>query len=315
MPSDPAALLALAAKVNGLQNAGTEPLHIKATYQVIDDKGGVAETGTFEEIRFTAKKYKLTYSSPSISQTDYSTDAGLFRVGDSKWPDSRAVAARDILYPAFPSSEMIGKSRIKTEERKVGNTQLKCVTLDPAKAGAIGYHDVYCFSSAAPILRTVELGHGIVGIVYNGIVAVRGAYIAGDASSSLVGKLRVRVHLDVLNAMPHEDESVLTPPPGTAPITRRAWVGAGAMGNKIVRKAAPEYPAIARAAKIQGTVLLEAVIGKDGRIVEARAIGGPPMLQQASIDAVRKWVYEPYLLDGEPIEVETEINVVFSLGG
>jgi protein TonB len=64
-------------------------------------------------------------------------------------------------------------------------------------------------------------------------------------------------------------------------------------------------------------VLLKAVIGKDGRIVivEARAIGGPPMLQQASIDAVRKWVYEPYLLDGEPIEVETEINVVFSLGG
>jgi TonB family protein len=85
-----------------------------------------------------------------------------------------------------------------------------------------------------------------------------------------------------------------------------------AMGN-LVSKVAPVYPAEARAAGIEGTVRLDAVIGKDGAVKDLQVMSGPAMLQQPSMDAVKQWVYRPYLLNGEPVEVKTQIQVVYSL--
>ena len=65
---------------------------------------------------------------------------------------------------------------------------------------------------------------------------------------------------------------------------------------------------------MQGALTLQATISKNGTIENLRAVSGSPMLQQAAMDAVKTWVYRPYLLDGQPVEVETTINVVFSLG-
>jgi protein TonB len=96
--------------------------------------------------------------------------------------------------------------------------------------------------------------------------------------------------------------------------TRKVSVSSGVMAWNLVVKTMPQYPAIPKAAGIQGTVVLQATISKTGSIENLRVISGPPMLQQAAIDAVRTWRYKPYLLNGEPVEVETTINVVFNLG-
>jgi protein TonB len=77
----------------------------------------------------------------------------------------------------------------------------------------------------------------------------------------------------------------------------------------------PTYPAIARAARISGTVVLQATISKTGTIENLHVISGPPMLTQSALEAVRTWRYKPYQLNGEPVEVETTVNVVFNLGG
>ncbi len=81
----------------------------------------------------------------------------------------------------------------------------------------------------------------------------------------------------------------------------------------LIRKVTPVYPPIAVSARQQGTVVLQATISKSGTIENLRVAGGPAMLQQAALDAVRRWAYRPYLLNGQPVEVETTINVVFSL--
>ncbi len=91
-------------------------------------------------------------------------------------------------------------------------------------------------------------------------------------------------------------------------------VSSGVMAGNLLTKTLPQYPAIPRAAHIQGTVVLQATISKSGSIENLRVISGPPALQQAAMDAVRSWRYKPYLLNGEPVEVETTINVVFNLG-
>ena len=77
----------------------------------------------------------------------------------------------------------------------------------------------------------------------------------------------------------------------------------------------PIYPPIAKAARVSGTVVLQATISKTGTIENLRVISGPAMLQQAALDAVKTWRYRPYLLNNEPVEVETTVNVIFSLGG
>jgi protein TonB len=83
----------------------------------------------------------------------------------------------------------------------------------------------------------------------------------------------------------------------------------------LVSKILPTYPPLARSARVQGTVFLQAVISKQGTIENLRLLSGHPMLAQAAIEAVSRWRYRPYILNGEPVEVETQITVNFSLAG
>jgi TonB family protein len=82
----------------------------------------------------------------------------------------------------------------------------------------------------------------------------------------------------------------------------------------ILKKIDPEYPPLAKAARIQGKVLLKATISKDGDVSAVNIVSGHPMLAPSAIQAVKKWQYKPFLVNGQPTEVKTEIEVPFSLG-
>ena len=83
----------------------------------------------------------------------------------------------------------------------------------------------------------------------------------------------------------------------------------------LIRKVQPAYPPLARTARIQGVVVLQAVISKQGTIQNLSVLTGHPMLTAAAVEAVRQWRYRPYILNNEPVEVETQITVNFSLAG
>jgi periplasmic protein TonB len=101
-----------------------------------------------------------------------------------------------------------------------------------------------------------------------------------------------------------------TPPASTAPLRISRW----AEGNLIYR-VEPRYPTLARQARIQGTVQLRAIISKTGTIENLTVLSGHAMLVTAAVEAVRQWRYRPYLLNGEPIAVDTDITVNFMLAG
>ncbi len=82
---------------------------------------------------------------------------------------------------------------------------------------------------------------------------------------------------------------------------------------KLIRKVIPEYPPLARSARISGVVHLVGIIAKDGTIRNLQLVGGHPMLARAALEAVEQWVYEPTLLNGEPVEVIAPIEVSFTL--
>ena len=97
------------------------------------------------------------------------------------------------------------------------------------------------------------------------------------------------------------------------PAARACFVGRST--GLLIRKVPPTYPPLARQARIQGVVILQAQISKEGNIENLQLISGHPMLAPAAIEAVKQWKYKPYLLNGEPVEVETQVQVNFTLAG
>ena len=94
---------------------------------------------------------------------------------------------------------------------------------------------------------------------------------------------------------------------------KKLRVSGGVQASKLISKPTPVYPPIAKQARVQGTVVLAANISKNGTIEGLKVVSGHPMLTQAALDAVRNWRYQPTYLNGEPVEVETTINVNFTL--
>lgn len=134
----------------------------------------------------------------------------------------------------------------------------------------------------------VGVGGGVVGGVGGSAGGVLGGIIGGAPGSNL------------------------PPPPKVTP--SRIKVGGNVQSAALIRQVMPVYPPIARTAHISGTVVLHAIIAKDGSIEELQYVSGPPLLMRAAMDAVREWRYRPTLLNGEPVEVDTTISVVFTLG-
>jgi periplasmic protein TonB len=96
---------------------------------------------------------------------------------------------------------------------------------------------------------------------------------------------------------------------------QRVRVSQGVTQGMVLHKVQPTYPPLARTARVQGSVVLAAVIGKDGAIQNLHVLSGHPLLQQAALEAVKQWKYRPYILNGEPVEVDTQVTVNFTLSG
>jgi protein TonB len=106
--------------------------------------------------------------------------------------------------------------------------------------------------------------------------------------------------------------SSAAPPPSVAK-PEKIRVSSGVVEGLLLHKVEPAYPQMAKIAHIQGDVLLQAIISKTGRIENLRAISGHPILQQAALEAVKQWQYKAYVLNGEPVEIETQITVKFHM--
>ena len=123
----------------------------------------------------------------------------------------------------------------------------------------------------------------------------------------------------VLNSVPDDSFGTVTkllrnaPPTSPKLAASKVRVSSGVAQGLLIRQVNPQYPSPARLARIEGKVVLQALIGKDGSVQNLHVVSGHPMLTGAAMDAVKQWLYKPYYLNGEPVEVETTINVSFTL--
>jgi protein TonB len=108
---------------------------------------------------------------------------------------------------------------------------------------------------------------------------------------------------------------VLSSAPVPKVTLKRVRVSQGVSQGLLVHQVQPQYPPLAKEAHVQGTVVLHAVIGKDGRVQGLQVVSGHPMLTASAISAVKQWRYKPYMLNGQPVEIDTTITVNFTLAG
>jgi protein TonB len=145
----------------------------------------------------------------------------------------------------------------------------------------------------------------------SGVAGVVGGVPGGVAGGTPGGVLG-----GIIGSVP--SAAVLPPPPPPPaekkPVTpKRITIGGNVQQAKLVRQPKPNYPPLAKQARISGVVHLAAIISKDGTIQDLKVIGGHPLLIPAALEAVKQWVYQPTLLNGEPVEVSTQIDVNFTL--
>jgi protein TonB len=102
-------------------------------------------------------------------------------------------------------------------------------------------------------------------------------------------------------------------PKFTPVVPQRIRISGGVTKGLLIHRVEPSYPPLARSARIQGEVVLTAIIDGNGQIQNLQLVSGHPMLVPAALTAVRQWRYKPYLLNGQPVEVETTVTVIFTL--
>lgn len=117
----------------------------------------------------------------------------------------------------------------------------------------------------------------------------------------------------VLGGLPSPGQMPPPPPMHAAPKQRMIRVGGKVIAAQALYQPQPTYPPLARMARVQGTVVLQAIIGTDGTVKDLKVLSGPGLLVSAALDTVKTWRYQPTLLNSEPVEVLTEINVIFRL--
>ncbi len=123
--------------------------------------------------------------------------------------------------------------------------------------------------------------------------------------------VEVQRTIDELTKRREDQDIVLRPSPCMYPMPRRVLIAGGVAEKMLTTKLEPVYPEEAFENHVSGTVVLNAVISTKGMVQSLHVVSGPPMLQQAALDAIKYWIYRPYMLNNIPVEFETTISVVF----
>jgi len=315
MPHDASALMELGARLNGLAGEGVKPWHLKASYTVLDEQGKAKEQGTFEEFWVGPRRNRITYTVGAESETIYTTDDGSLRAGILSEPSSLAQEVDLEFVRPLPALAYIEHQSFEKHTQKVGEAKVECVEEKPVS----GFQhmgpslNMYCFNQDKPILRIDVSAAGRKQAIRNAIVVFEGKYIPKDIRLTESDKTSISAHLESLELISHVVDADFTPPADAKPLPRRVSISSGVAAGLLLKQVPPHYPDKANMARVSGTVSIRVRIGTDGLVHNPEIVSGPPMLQQAALEAVKGWAYRPYLLNGEAIEVDTQVNIIFNL--
>jgi hypothetical protein len=236
-----------------------------------------------------------------LNQTDYATDKGLYRHGDQRWPNRAESQVRAELIAPFSYAATLQGFHARNLERTFSGYKFQCVLIE--NDSRISDPTQYCFELDGSVLR-YSRGFGWFQTVYNRIVPFQGRNLAQEVDVTDGGKPYLKLRVETIESLSHVDDANFVPPSDAVALQGDRVSGVRPVA--INTSSFPQWPASLRAQHFK--VTLEIVIGKDGRVVSAHSISGPPEAYKASEDAVRKWIFKPYLVLDKPVEVEQRVE-------
>ena len=325
LPKDPRAILAAAAPFYDFSDPALKPWHLKASYQLYDDKGNPSEQGSFEYWWAAPRVYRSTWSRPGAAHTDWYTADGKYAylsagAGFSYFEYKLQSA---FLSPLPDAGDLDAtKIRLDREELKMGNTKLPCVMVIPLmpqhgqpQVVPLGLFPTYCFDPILPALR-IKYSFATITEGFDAIAKVQGRFLPKEVVFFDGKREILSAKIESVEGLSPSNPALTPDPRATHPGIEEVQVSAAVAVGQLIKKVIPIYPQDAKDARVSGKVVLGATIGRDGRVHDMHVIEAPwPSLVASAMWAVSQWEYKPYLLQsGEAVEVDTTINVFYTLG-
>lgn len=324
-PGNPQGVLAAAAPHYDFSSPSLKPWHLKATYQLYDEKGKPSEQGTFEYWWASPAVYRATWTRGGQHHTDWHTADGKEPYEDTGLELSyfEYQLRSDFISPLpRPADYDPDKTYFVQEKEKFGKVKEPCFMIVPKMPQhgqllqvPMGLFPSYCFDEKLPVLLA-KWSFGALDVNFGSLVEFQSLLYLPRTITVFEGerKILTAAVTAILNLSPTDPS--LTPPASARTYDQGpATIASDVMAGHRISGPMPIYPEDAKRAGAQGDATLRALIGRDGRIHDMQVITAPwPSLVASAMWAVSQWKYTPYLLNGAPVEVSTTIHVIYKLG-
>ena len=288
--------------LNGLASPELYPWHVVIVYDEFDEDGDNTHSGVYEEYWAGPRKYKRIYKSDNFNQTDYVSGHGLFRSGEQKFPGVAEEQVRNSILDPFFHARSVHDVIAQKAETSFGEHKLDCLRIESI-ATVLSDPEQFCFTPESSALRYVR-GSGWDQISYNDIVTFQGTRVARDVEVTHGGKAYLRLSVKTLESLPEVKDADFAPlPDAKGPIEKGRIAG---VTPTAVKRSAPMWPPALQ--QLNGVVMVEIVVGKDGHVKSAHAVSGPAEAYKFCEEAARKWEFLPYRVLDTPVEVETKLS-------
>jgi len=313
MPKDPRDVFAAAAPFYDFNSPSLKPWHLKVTYQLYDENWWASP-----------QVYRSTWTRPSATHTDWHTGDGkqVTQVTGERLSYFE-YKLQSALFSPLPKGADFDPAKFRLEREDYGpkDAKMSCIMIVPlmhqfgsTKNIHLGLFPTYCFDPQIPVLRSSS-AFGTVSTLFDRLTKIQNHFMAKEIRFYEGEREMLSATITSATTLNPTDPA-LTPSQTANTVTvNRAQLAAGVVVGSLIKKQQPIYPQDAKDAHASGTVVLQATIGIDGGVHELRVVSTPwPSLAASALWAVSHWEYKPYLLEGSPVEVETTINVIYTLG-
>jgi len=302
-------------KSTGIADLADQPWHLKLEVTLFDEKGANPQVGTIE-MWHAGDDRRTIYSFEETTRTDIRSGGKFYHSVNGALPYFASTVLEHTLHPG-PITEDLDHAKPELQHKSLGGRAFDCIMLThPVVDGApvpLGLFPTFCLQHDTNDLR-VSYDAGGQLVVFNTI----GEYFGREVPTSITvsnGLVTVaKAKLITLSAFTPTPADFAPAASDISSTTDVARVSGGMIQGARETLVQPIYPSAAKARHVSGTVVFHAIIGRDGHVHSLRPKTYPdPDLIIAALKAVRQWTYKPYLLNGQPTDIDTTITVNFNL--
>jgi len=317
VPKDAHGILAAAAPFYDYSSPELKPWHLKARYQLYDLKGNPADQGVWEYWWESPKVHRSSWSRAGAEHTEWSTAEGALYRSGSPLRYFEKEMERTLLSP-IPGPDALEPDRMRLDliMPPADKPELACVCttiqrVEHGKPQGAGKSFYYCLDPATLELRLEYAGQ--ITTEFSQSMKTQGRYLARQVVVTAGKQKLFTASVDTVEALNPTAE--MFSPPADATLKQRPRNAHGIVTTGyLIKRTKPAYPSASKKAKEEGVVTVAAIIGMDGKIHDLEVLASPSsQLAESAVNAMSKWEYKPYLMNGEPVEVDTLVEVRYQL--